>query len=173
MVLNDLQNRPVIMREIIERFQRFNPLVENIITRVSYGSVQIYLQEKGLQQTVPATRVSDGTLRYLYLLALLCHPEPPLLICLEEPELGMHPDALRGIAEMLIDASKRTQLIVTTHSDLLISALSEVPEAVIVCERNEGGTTMRRLEPDKLNVWLERYSLGELWLKGEIGGTRW
>ena len=122
---------------------------------------------------MPATRLSDGTLRYLCLLVLLLHPTPPPLMCIEEPELGMHPDIIGTIAELLIDASKRTQLIVTTHSDLLISKLSEIPEAVVVCERGPRGTTLRRLEPDALKVWLDEYSLGEVWLKGGIGGTRW
>lgn len=54
-----------------------------------------------------------------------------------------------------------------------ISALSEVPEAIVVCERTTGGTTLRRLESEKLAKWLDRYRLGELWRMGEIGGTRW
>ena len=73
----------------------------------------------------------------------------------------------------MVETSQRAQLIVTTHSDILISALSEVPEAVVVCEHDEDGTHFRRLEKENLKEWLEEYSLGELWLKGEIGGTRW
>ena len=173
LVINDLQNRPGVMRDIIARFKRFNPRVQDIITRVSYGTVQIFIEEEGLQQTLPATRLSDGTLRYLFLLVLLCHPEPPPIICIEEPELGLHPDMIRSIAELLLEASQRTQIILTTHSDLLVSALSETPEAIVICEHDGDSSTLRRLEPDKLNLWLEKYSLGELWLKGEIGGTRW
>ena len=66
LVINDLQNRPGVMRDIIARLRRFNPRVQNIITRVSYGTVQLYIEEEGLQQTLPATRLSDGTLRYLF-----------------------------------------------------------------------------------------------------------
>jgi predicted ATPase len=106
-------------------------------------------------------------------MALLLHPTPPPLICIEEPELGLHPDILPTIAEMLIEASQRTQLIVTTHSDALISALSEYPESVVVCERDEKGSHLRRLEPDKLKDWLENYTLGDLRQMGEIGGNRW
>jgi predicted ATPase len=140
---------------------------------VNFGTVQVYFEEDGLTETIPATRISDGTLRYLFLLALLCHPEPPALICIEEPELGLHPDMIRSVAELLKEASTRTQVIVTTHSDLLVSALSDDPTAILVCEHNGKSTSIRRLEADKLNLWLERYSLGDLWLKGEIGGTRW
>jgi len=77
------------------------------------------------------------------------------------------------IAELLRGASRRTQLFITTHSDALVDALSGCPDAVIVCERDDNGTQLNRLDPDKLKDWLRRYSLGELWLKGEIGGARW
>jgi predicted ATPase len=173
LVINDLQNRPAVMRDIVDRLKLFYPRVRNIITRVSFGTVQIFLEEEGLHQTIPATRISDGTLKYLCLLVILCHPEPPPLICIEEPEVGMHPDMIRSIAQLLIEASQRTQIVITTHSDLLVSALSEVPESIIVCERDDTGTKLKRLESEKMKDWLERYSLGELWLKGEIGGTRW
>jgi predicted ATPase len=74
---------------------------------------------------------------------------------------------------MMIAASKRCQLIVTTHSDVLVDALTRTPESVIVCEKKDGKTEMRRLNREKLAQWLDKYRLGELWLKGEIGGTRW
>jgi predicted ATPase len=133
--------------------------------------VQVFVREEGLIQPIPATRLSDGTLRYLCLLTILCHPEPPPLICIEEPEIGLHPDVLPNLAKLLIEASQRTQLIVTTHSEALVSTLSEVPEAVLVCERDEDGTHLRRLDPDKLSEWLKDYTLGDLWAMGEIGGN--
>jgi predicted ATPase len=77
------------------------------------------------------------------------------------------------VAELLTEASQRTQLIVTTHSETLVSALGEHPETVVVCERGIDWTRLERLDPDKLKTWLERYSLGTLWAKGEIGGNRW
>lgn len=126
-----------------------------------------------MKSPIPAARLSDGTLRYLCLLAILYHPTPPPLICLEEPEIGLHPDLISGLAEMLKEASQRTQLIVTTHSDLLVSKFTDQPEAVVICERTPEGTTLKRLKADDLKEWLEEYSLGEVWLKGGIGGTRW
>jgi predicted ATPase len=65
------------------------------------------------------------------------------------------------------------QLIITTHSDRLIEEFTEIPEAVIVCEKENGASTLRRLSADQLSSWLKEYSLGELWTKGELGGTRW
>ncbi len=105
---------------------------------------------------------------------MLLNPDIPPLICIEEPEVGLHPDAIRIVAEALVDASERTQLIVTTHSEALIDALSHRPEDVLVCERDfDNGTQFHRLSQERLADWLERYTLGALWRKGELGGTRW
>jgi len=172
-VLNNLQSKPEISGIILERLKEFYPDVEHMHTRIQGGYVELEVHEKGLKHPLTAIRLSDGTLRYLCLLTVLCNPEPPPLVCIEEPELGLHPDILPKVAELLVEASERTQLIVTTHSDILVSAFSDCPESVLVCERDEKGTSVRRLESDRLEKWLEQYSLGELWVMGEIGGNRW
>ena len=172
LVLHDLLQRTPTRKKLLEYLQRFYASAQHISTRIQAGTVQLYIDE-GMDELVPATRLSDGTLRYLSLLAILLHPTPPPLVCIEEPELGLHPDILPTIGELLIDASQRTQLVVTTHSDALVSALSEVPESIVVCEPGENGSTLRRLDRDALSEWLNRYSLGEMWRMGEIGGTRW
>lgn len=66
----------------------------------------------------------------------------------EEPELGLHPD-------------------------ILVDAMSETPESVVVCEKKDSKTSMTRLDKEELAVWLDHYRLGQLWTRGEIGGTRW
>jgi predicted ATPase len=174
LIINKLENDyNTAYQKLIEEMQVFYALAERISTRLSGGTVQIYLHEKGLSKPIPGTRLSDGTLRYLCLLTLLLHPDPPPLICLEEPELGLHSDVLPALARLLIDASQRTQLIVTTHSDALISALSEVPESVMICERDEMGSYLNRIDPNDVQTLLENHTLGELWRMGELGGNRW
>lgn len=170
LVLNNLQYQ-LGSREIIEKLKLFYDAAEELSIKIYGGTVQIFIRETGLIQPIPATRLSDGTLRYLFLIALLLDPTPPPLICIEEPEIGLHPDILPAIAEMLIEASQRTQLIVTTHSDALVSALS--PESVLICDRDDRGSHLNRLDGDRLKKWLENYSLGDLWRMGEIGGNRW
>ncbi|MCI0681520.1 MAG: AAA family ATPase [Gemmataceae bacterium] len=135
------------------------------------GTVQVFFTEGDF--TIPATRLSDGSLRYLCLLAILCDPEPPPLIGLEEPELGLHPDLLPKVADLLVAAAERTQLIVTTHSDILVDALTEYPEFLVICEKREGRTELRRPETKELKPWLEKYRLGQLWTRGQLGGMRW
>lgn len=172
LVLHDLVQRRDTRGTVEKYLRHVHEAAERIITKIQGGVVQLYVEERGGEQ-ISAYRLSDGTLRYLSLLAILCHPEPPHLICIEEPELGLHPDILPTIAELLKEASRRTQLIVTTHSDALVSALSDVPESVVVCESGKSGTSLRRLDEQQLATWLEEYSLGDVWRMGEIGGTRW
>lgn len=150
--------------------KRFLPRFDRYSTRIEGGTVQFYLHETGLKQPIPATRLSDGTIRYMAILAQLLAPTPPPLICIEEPELGLHPDALALLANLMQEASARTQLIVTTHSDALVSALTEVADSVLVCEYRNG-TVLHRIESDKLKFWLDKYKLGEIWRIGEIGGN--
>jgi predicted ATPase len=80
---------------------------------------------------------------------------------------------MRPLADLMIEASERMQLIVTTHSDTLVDHLTEIPDSVVVCEKEEGATRLKRLDKQRLSSWLKRYRLGELWRTGEIGGTRW
>jgi predicted ATPase len=141
---------------------------------VGEGLARTFLREAGLSEMVSAIRMSDGTLKFLCLLAVLFHPKPAPLVCIEEPELGLHPDALRLVADVPVEASQHTQLIVTTHSEALVDALTDRPESVLVCERDfDNGTQFKRYSRDALDEWLEHYTLGELWRKGEIGGGRW
>ncbi|HEY3295457.1 MAG TPA: AAA family ATPase [bacterium] len=172
-VLNSLFLDSELGERVTEHLRGLYPRITSLHISPSGSAIQLYVKEERLNEAVPATRMSDGFLRFLSLLTVLLHPTPPPLVCIEEPELGLHPDMIHKIAELLKDAATRTQLIVTTHSDLLISALSDIPEAIVVCEHDGRGTRMQRLEPEKMKDWLERYSLGEVWLKGAIGGTRW
>ena len=154
--------------------QRLWERAEAVRINIEGQIAQTYIKERDIQYPISAARLSDGTLKFLCLMAALLFPDPPPLVCIEEPELGLHPDAMAIVADALRLASQRTQLIVTTHSDALVSALSDDPEAIVVCERDEqGGSEFRRLSSADLSEWLERYSLGELWRKGEIGGNRW
>jgi predicted ATPase len=153
---------------------RLNEGFRDVLVRLEGGIARVYVREERLSEPTPANRLSDGTLKFLCLLTVLLDPKPPSLICLEEPELGLHPEAVQVVAELLTEAAVRAQLIVTTHSESLVDALSSQPEVVVVCERDfDYGTRFRRLREKELDAWLERYSLGELWRKGEIGGNRW
>ncbi len=170
LVLSRIRTR--VKTELRDSLQKLYEGVEDVSLSVDGGNVLLFLEETGGRE-IPATRLSDGTLRYLALLAILLHPDPPPLIAIEEPELGLHPDVIPHIARLLERASERAQLVVTTHSRMLVEALGGDPSTILVCEKDEGESRIRRLDSAHLAAWLKNYSLGELWSMGEIGGNRW
>ena len=171
MVLRRLEDDHEAKTKLLTALRRLYHGIDDYHVQVEAGSVQVILREGNFP--IPAARLSDGTLRYLCLLAILCTPTPPPLICVELPELGLHPDVLPGLADLLREASERCQLIVTTHSDVLVDALTETIDSIVVCEKEDGQTRLKRMDADDLSHWLQDHRLGELWTSGELGGTRW
>ena len=114
--------------------------------------------------------LSDGSLRFIALATLLLQPASlrPSVIVIDEPELGLHPYAITLLASLLKQASVETQIIAATQSPMLLDHFD--PQDVLVAERLSGATEIRRLDAEKLESWLEDYSLGQLWEKNEIGG---
>lgn len=142
-------------------------------TRILFGRVGLELVETPFDRPLPATRLSDGTLRFLALAAILFQPNPPPLICLEEPELGMHPDMIRIVARMIVEASTKTQLIITTHSEQLLTALQDDFDALFAFDAGLAGSVVRQFSHAQYQDWRQEHTLGELWTSGELGGNRW
>ena len=173
LVVNDLLSRR-LEPSLNDYLSRFYESYESIHPRIFGNTIELIVNEAGLGSSLPASRLSDGTIRFIALLAILCHPDPPPLICIEEPEIAMHPDSLDLVVELLIEASQRTQLIVTTHSPWLIDRLSAQPDSVVVCERDRHpaeGTQFKRFTREQLEHWLEDQPLGEVWMAGAMGGV--
>ena len=158
----------------VKSLQQIYDGIEDFQVEVGGGRAELFVVERGGgERYVPASRLSDGTLRYMALAAILLDPEPPPLVVIEEPELGMHPDMTLSIGEMLIDASQRMQLVITTHSKDLVDTFSDCPSSVVVCEKYDGESEFERLDAMHWTKWLEQYSLGKLWSAGDLGGNRW
>ena len=169
MMVQELQHQGTL-DALYPYLKRFLPRFDRLSTRLSGASILLYMHEENVSSPTPATRMSDGTLRFIALLLLLLGPRRPGLICIDEPELGLHPDAVTILADVFVEVSAHTQLIVTTHSDALVSALTEQGDCVMVCEHREG-TLLDRVDPEKLRHWLDRYRLGDLWRMGKLGGN--
>jgi predicted ATPase len=116
-------------------------------------------------------QLSDGTLRALALITVLSQPTErlPRLISIDEPELGLHPAAIALIAELCRSICRHTQIVLSTQSTELLDHF--MVDEVVVVEREEGVTTLQRLKESDLRLWLEDYSLRDLYAKGVIGGT--
>ena len=167
---------PRVEDRFVDALRQLYEGVDGIYATVRDGNLLLSLKESG-GRLITMARLSDGTLRYMTLLSILLHPDPPPLVAIEEPELGLHPDLIPEIAEMLVQASRRMQLIVTTHSRMLVDALTAHPSSVVVCTKEDGASQFERLDEGHLKQWLENYSasatLGDLWSSGDIGGNRW
>jgi predicted ATPase len=105
------------------------------------GYFELEMHQHGLLRALKAAELSDGTLRYLLLIAALLSPRPPSLMILNEPETSLHPDLLPPLARLIAQASQRSQVVVVSHAVALVSALQAVPEArQIVLEKQLGET---------------------------------
>jgi predicted ATPase len=126
--------------------------------------------EKGEDIPFKIDVLSDGTLRFICLATLFLQPVElqPAIIIIDEPELGLHPYALSILAGLIKSASQDRQIIVSTQSVELLNHFSA--SDVIVAEKHDGCTKLKRLNENDLNIWLEDYSLGELWCKNILGG---
>jgi predicted ATPase len=174
-VLYSMHNEPKYQdyyEEYLFTLQRAFPSFEQLVFPPGGGQGKAIVAWKDRHfpgRAVTADLLSDGTLRFMCLLAALYDPEPPPLLCIDEPEASLHPQLVRLLVSVLHEACERMQIIVATHSPELISYLENADDVVIV-EAEEGWTTLRRLSQRELQHWLEKYSLGELWKSGEIGG---
>ena len=163
-------NRVRLEREndIVKALREINDNARGLDVKIGNNRAEVVLKEKG--GNIPAHRMSDGMLNWLFLLTVLLDPKPPALVCIDEPETGLHMDALPALAELLRDASSRMQLIVATHSDMLADFFTDIPESVVVCDKVDGVTQMRRLCAKDLEG---EEGLGDAWISGAVGGKRW
>lgn len=132
--------------------------------------IQLRVRWKSLKREQSAADLSDGTLRFLLLLAILVSPSPPPLIAIDEPETGLHPSMLPIIAEYAVDAATRTQVIFTTHSPQFLDAFTGMKPTTTVAKWENGETALKVIEGEQLDYWLKEYSLGALFKSGELEG---
>lgn len=140
-----LKRDPATKRRLLSLISEVAPGFTDIEVIPDGGRLRLYLTEG--ERNVPAHRLSDGTLRYVALVAILLDPGPARLLLIDEPELGLPPDVLPVLRDLLVEASGRCQLIVTTHSTQLVDALTDHAESVVVCEKPGASSTFTRATP--------------------------
>jgi len=160
---------PSNFAQITETVRQVAPFFgEFVLREVAPGQTQLLWKDRHSDLVYYPNQLSDGTLRYICLATLLLQPSPPYTVIIDEPELGLHPYAIKLLASLLHEAAERCQVIVSTQASLLLDELT--PEQVIVVNQHDGESTLERLDPEKLADWLQEYTLGQLWEKNELGG---
>lgn len=165
------EKHPLEFSHIEEHVRLVAPFFDRFVlapSQLNEKKIKLEWRQKGSDAYFDAYSLSDGTLRFICLAALLLQPHPPALILLDEPELGLHPFAIRILAEMLESASRRAQVLLATQSVTLLNNFA--PQDVIVAENDGLRTTFDRLDAQKLKGWLDEFSIGELWEKNVLGG---
>jgi predicted ATPase len=130
--------------------------------------VNLSWTQKGSDYPMQPYQFSDGTIRFICLATALLQPDPPSTIIIDEPELGLHPAAISILGELIEVAAQHTQVIVATQSPSLIDQFAI--KDIVVVNREDGASTFKRLKEKDFSVWLEDYSVGELWTKNVIAG---
>jgi predicted ATPase len=153
------------VRQIAPFFDRF----ELAPLRLNAEKIKLEWREKGSDTYFTASALSDGTIRFICLSTLLLQADLPPLVLLDEPELGLHPAAIRLLAAMLESASARTQVLVATQSVTLVDQLQ--PSQVWTVDRINQQSVFRRLSEEDMTHWMDDYSLGEMWEKNVFGAT--
>jgi predicted ATPase len=141
---------------------------ETVFPPAADQRVQLRLGWRSLSTKQSAADLSDGTLRFLMLIAILANPEPGDLIAIDEPETGLHPSMFPIIAELAAEAAERTQVIFTTHSPQFLDAFRDEPPTTTVAEWVDGETRLSVLDGEDLQRWLKEYSLGSLFRSGQL-----
>ena len=160
--------------DIIERTIRLvAPFFDSFVLEpdaINNDRIRLQWRHRGSDAYFDASTLSDGTLRFMALSTLLLQPAElrPSVILLDEPELGLHPYAITILSSVIKSVSVDTQVLLATQSSMLLDQFE--PEDVLVADRVGGGTRLRRVELERLESWLGRYSLGQLWEKNEFGG---
>jgi predicted ATPase len=150
--------------------RRVAPAVKTLVpTAVNGNAVRLdWIDDQ--DERFGAHQLSDGTLRAIALITALAQPVSrlPKFMSIDEPELGLHPSAIRLIAELARSISHHTQILFATQSTTFLNHFE--PSEVVVVERHDGASSLKRLDEEELSSWLDEYTLSEIFDKGVIGG---
>ncbi|MBL8971747.1 MAG: AAA family ATPase [Myxococcales bacterium] len=164
------QQHPAIYQRIRETIQIVAPYFDDFLleprTLGPREVLRLEWRQKASSFPFQPWQLSDGTLRFIALTTALLQPDPPATIVIDEPELGLHPVALRVLAALIHEVSASTQIVVSTQSPQLVDHFE--PGDLVVVQRQAGATTLERMDAADLERWLEDYTLGDLMEKNVI-----
>jgi predicted ATPase len=159
-------------RTIRDALNRINPAFRDYDFNFIGGNIELMLSEQGLNRSVHTTHISDGTLRFLCLLAILLNPKRGRLVCIDEPEVGLHPDMLLGVSETIEQAGQTSQVFVATHSEHILNQFS-IPDIKVLEKDAKNSTTVKAYEESDFEGWYDNFMAGNMWRAGDFGGNRY
>ena len=153
---------------IVDNVALILPHFHDFIFKPDGNTIQLYWTTKYSDYIMPSTQLSDGTLRFTYLIAILLQPTPPHTIVIDEPELGLHPYAIDILGALLHSVSDNIQIIISTQSVTLLDEF--YLDDIIIVENHNGKPEYKRLNVKDYKNWLKEFTVGELWNKNVLGG---
>ena len=172
-LLNELKNNNnPVFEKIQQALIKINPVYQSIEFNVFGSQLYLSLKEKNLFRTVTALHLSDGTLKFLLNMAILYNAKQSRLICIDEPENGLHPDMIKSVADAIKFASSHSQIIVATHSPLLLNCF-ELNDILVFEKAEDNSTSVSHVNEEDFEDWEGALLPGQMWLQGLLGGKRW
>lgn len=160
--------------QILQVLTNVNPHFRSLVfSTPTAGKTLLSLKEKNLEKTITIEHISDGTLRFLLLSSIFYNPNRGSVICLDEPEIGLHPDMINAIGKGIQHAANSgSQMIVATHSPLLMNEF--MLEDLRIFEKDKTNQTVVNTKSEEdFKGWEGEFLVGQMWLRGQVGGVRW
>lgn len=154
------------LKDVNENFRGFD---FNIL---GSGMFELMLDEEGLDSSVHVAHISDGTLRFLCLMAIFFNPDRGKFVSIDEPETGLHPDMMHSITSCIKEVATNSVFLIATHHEDIVSAFDIRNIRVFEKDSHNLSIVMKFTEEDFKN-WYDEFSAGKMWRKGDIGGNRW
>jgi len=166
-----INNKPGY-KAIKKALNSVNPSYTGIDFNILGSNIELMLEEDKLERSVHVTHISDGTLRYLCLLSIIYNAQRGSLVCIDEPEIGLHPDMIAEIIEGIQTNCMGSQFIISTHSEYVLNQVNVGD--VMVCEKDEDNATqISTFSDSEIQEWASSYATGRLWRNGDLGGNRY
>lgn len=172
-VLNTIKiNDKAHFKQIVDNLNKVNENYTGIDFNQIGGNIELMLEETGFNTSVHVSKISDGTLKFLCLLSIFYNQHSGRLVCIDEPENGLHPDMIHAIIRGIRDAQDMSQYLIATHSDILLDGFS-VEEVRVLEKDPKNATVVNCFSEEDFKGWYDNFALGQMWRKGDIGGNRW
>ena len=158
--------------KIKQSLSTINPKISGIDFHLLGTNIEILLEEEKLNRSVHVTHVSDGTLRFLCMMAIIHNSKRGRFVCIDEPEVGLHPDMIAELMEGINDISCETQFLISSHSEIILNQTTV--DNVLVCEKDQNNATeVKTYRTEEFKTWASKYTVGTLWRNGDLGGNRY